>query len=118
MKELLITSFCIGFAGMAYAQAPRLDQKVVLDNPEVKVTQYVSGPGGDVCGEGRHTHPAHLTVLLTDAKVQVMLPDGRKLNQNAPAGTTFWSEAETHTVTNMGKKPVKAYIVTYKNKPK
>jgi hypothetical protein len=92
-----------------------LDRHVVLENDKVKVSEYTSIPGGDVCGEGRHTHPAHLNVLLTDAKVKIMLPDGKILTQNAPAGTTFWSDAETHTVTNTGNHTIKGYIIETKH---
>ncbi len=120
MKKIILLCSFIYLTSLVLAQAPRPkpERKLVLENDKVKVVEYTSQPGGDVCGEGIHKHPPHLTVLLTAAKVQVLLPDGRKLNQNAPAGTTFWSEAETHSVSNMGKTPVKAYIIEYKNKAK
>jgi hypothetical protein len=111
--------FCFCFTICLFActqkQQKTLSQHIVLDNEKMKVTEYTSIPGGDVCGEGRHSHPPHLNVLLTDAKVKVMLPDGKTLLQNVPAGTTFWSEAETHTVVNTGNTPIKAYIIESKH---
>ncbi len=118
MKKWLFLISFIGLTKLVMAQSTKPAQKVVMENDKVKVTEYISKPGGDVCGEGIHSHPAHLTVLLTSAKVQVLLPDGRKLIQNAPTGTTFWSEAETHSVSNIGNTPVRAYIIEYKKKGK
>ncbi len=89
-------------------------EKLILENKKIKVTEFDSEPGYDVCGPGKHSHPAHLTVLLTDAEVTVTLPDGKTIQQKAPAGAAFWSEAETHTVVNNGNKPVKSYIIETK----
>lgn len=88
--------------------------KPVFENEKLKVTEYVGEPGKDVCGVGQHSHPAHLTILLTAASVKVILPDGKTVEQKAPAGATFWTEAETHTVINNGSQPVRSYIVLVK----
>ena len=45
--------------------------RVVQDNASVRVLEYTSRPGMGVCGSGMHSHPAHLTILLTPAKVRV-----------------------------------------------
>ena len=87
---------------------------LVLDNKTVKVTAFEGQPGKDMCGLGKHSHGAHLTVMLTEATVTVTLPDGKVMTQKMPAGTTFWSEAETHTVINSGKSLAKAQIIEYK----
>jgi hypothetical protein len=88
--------------------------KIIVDNGNVKVTEFESRPGKDVCGLGTHSHPAHLTVLLTDATVTVSLPNGKTTTQKLPAGTTFWSEAETHTVINSGTTTSRAQIIEHK----
>jgi hypothetical protein len=88
--------------------------KVVLDNQNVKVTLFEGHPGKDLCGIGKHSHGAHLTVLLTESTVTVTQADGKVVTQKASVGTTFWSEAETHMVINSGKEIVKAQIIEYK----
>jgi hypothetical protein len=99
-----------------YAQEKKLSNptsKIIIDNGRVKVTEYESQPGKDVCGLGSHAHPAHLTVLLTEATVTVSLPNGKTMTQKLPAGTTFWSEAETHSIINSGQTLSKVQIIEY-----
>ncbi|MEJ0102138.1 MAG: hypothetical protein WDO19_06055 [Bacteroidota bacterium] len=119
MKKIIIAGLIIiAAATNANAQDKSItsdSEKIVLENNKVKVTQYVSIPKGNVCGKGVHSHAAHLTVILTDAEVEVTLPDGKKVQQKAPAGTTFWSEAETHEVKNIGASPIKIEIIETKN---
>jgi beta-alanine degradation protein BauB len=92
--------------------------RVALENDRTRVLEFVSRPRTEVCGVGKHSHPAHLTVALTDAKVRVTLPDGRKIIATNKSGDVFWSEAETHTVENIGGSEVRALIVEYKDAPK
>lgn len=98
------------------AKAPAFG-KIILDNETVKVTALESEPGKDMCGMGKHRHPAHLTVLLTEATVTITDVNGKVVSVKSPAGTTFWSEEETHMVINSGKNVVKAQIIEYKKKP-
>ena len=67
---------------------------------------------------GVHSHPAHLTVLLSPAKVR-MTPAGGKpqVIENQP-GDVFWSEAETHEVENISGKDVRALLIELKPAPK
>src|SRR6478735_8569299 len=90
--------------------------KVIIDNENVTVTSLESNPGKDICGFGKHSHGAHLTVMLTDAIITVTTPEGKVTAQKAVAGSTFWSEPETHTVVNSGTAVVKAQIIEYKKK--
>lgn len=77
----------------------------------MKVTEFVSEPGKDICGNGKHSHPPHLTILVTDAKVRLVKADGKVIETQVSAGSSFWSEAETHEVVNNGDKPVRVFIV-------
>ena len=119
MKALAITIlFFTVFSTKNFAQNNSITadaEKIILDNSKMKVTEFVSIPGGNVCGKNSHTHGPHLTVILTDAEVELIMPDGKKMIQKAPAGTTFWSEAETHTIKNIGKAPVRVQIIETKN---
>ena len=117
MKKILITGFVvISFSAFAQNAKPAAFGKVIIDNENVKVTSMESNPGKDICGLGKHSHGAHLTVLLTDANITITSPDGKVTSQKAVAGTTFWSEPETHTVVNSGTSLIKAQIIEYKKK--
>lgn len=91
--------------------------RVVFENEKTRVLEFVSRPRKEVCGVGKHSHPAHLTVALSDAKVRVTLPDGKKIVATNKPGDVFWSEAETHTVENIGGNEVRALIIEYKDAP-
>jgi hypothetical protein len=90
--------------------------KVVLENDKVRVLEYNSKPGMGMCGNGVHSHPAHLTVALTPAKVRVRLPDGKSIVAENKAGDVFWSEAETHETENISGRNARALMVELKAK--
>ena|SRR5687767_2870826 len=118
MKQLFLFAICFfGFA--VYGKGQQVIRvsdtiKVILENDKLKVTEYASTPGKDVCGKGMHTHGPHLSILLTDAIVRLTTTDGKVQDFDLKAGTTFWSEADTHIAINKGSKPVKAYIIEVK----
>ena len=85
--------------------------RVVFENASLRVLEFLSRPRTWVCGVGKHSHPAHLTIALSDAKVRVTLPDGRKIDAANKLGDVFWSEAETHIVENIGAATMRALIV-------
>ena len=118
MKNIFLAGFVIiSFSAFAQNTKPSTPfGKVIIDNENVKVTSLESNPGKDICGLGKHSHGAHLTVLLTDANITITTPDGKVTSQKAAAGTTFWSEPETHTVVNSGTSLIKAQIIEYKKK--
>ena len=92
--------------------------RVVFENEKSRVLEFISKPGMEVCGVGKHSHPAHLTVALSDAKVRVTLPDGKTIVAANKLGDVFWSEAETHAVENISGKDVRALIIEIKDPPK
>ena len=118
MKQLFLSAICfLGFAicGKSQQNNIPLDTiKVILENDKLKVTEYSSTPGKDICGKGQHTHAPHLSVLLTDAIVKLTTSDGKTQDFDLKAGATFWSEAETHIAINNGNKPAKVYLVEVK----
>ena len=91
--------------------------RVVFENEKTRVLEFISRPRTEVCGVGKHSHPAHLTVLLSDAKVRITLPDGKKVEASNKAGDVMWGEAETHSVENIGGNDVRALIIEYKDAP-
>ncbi len=89
--------------------------KVVLDNHAMRVLEFNSRPGMGICGEGMHSHPAHLTVLLSDlSQARIRLPDGKTFGGSKKLGDVFWSEAETHEVENLSGRHVRTLIVELK----
>jgi beta-alanine degradation protein BauB len=76
--------------------------RVVFENDKLRVLEFTGRPGLGVCGEGMHSHPAHLTVVLTDWRGRANDPGGPVREQSRKAGEVFWSEAQTHKVANTG----------------
>jgi hypothetical protein len=113
-KTLLIAACMLPAAAQDAARVQPAAYKVTLDNEHVRVLEYTSRPGMGVCGQGMHSHPAHLTVVLTDSKVRVKLPDGRTIAGANRAGDVFWSETETHEVENVSGRNVRALLIELK----
>ena len=88
--------------------------RVVLENERVRVLEFNSRPGMGVCGHGVHSHPAHLSVALSPAKVRVRLPGGKVFEAEQQLGDVFWSPAETHETENISGRDVRALIVEIK----
>ena len=89
--------------------------RVVLDNERVRVIEYKSRPGLGVCGEGVHSHPAHLAIALTPAKVKVT-QNGKTTYGDVPAGEVMYFEAEVHTAENVGGAGTRFFLVEMKGK--
>ena len=68
------------------------------------------------CGAGVHSHPPHVTVLLTPAKVRVV-QNGRTAVVDQKAGDAFYEPAVTHEVENVGHGDVRALIIELKSPP-
>ena len=88
--------------------------RVALENDKLRVLEFNGRPGMAVCGDGMHSHPAHLTITLTPAKVRVKSPDGKTFVAEFKPGDVFWSEAETHETENLGGKDIRALLVELK----
>jgi hypothetical protein len=90
------------------------NKEILLDNNKMKVVKYVGKSQGEVCGNGMHHHEAHLTVALTDAKVLITSPDGKKQEVEIPAEAAIWFEAGTHEAINTGDTATKFLLVYLK----
>ena len=110
-----ITSTDESFAQDAAKVNPR-SYRVVLENDKVRVLEYRSLPGMGVCGQGVHSHPAHLTIPMTDGKAKATLEDGKVVVVEGKAGEVFWAPAETHAVENIFGRPMRAFLVEIKDK--
>src|SRR5688572_5160088 len=78
--------------------------RVVLENEQIRVIEYNTGSEKDVCGFGMHTHPAHLYIMKTDAKLRIVTPDGKESFENSKAGDVGWAPVEQHLVENLSRK--------------
>lgn len=92
--------------------------KVVLENERVRVLEYTGKPRLGVCGEGMHAHPDHVTVVMTDARVKVTLPDGKSMVAESKAGTVLFEPAGLHAVENIGGRDVKSLLIEIKGAAK
>jgi len=89
--------------------------RVVFENDKIRVIEYHSKPGLGVCGQGRHSHPEHLTIALSGGKVKLREAGGKARIHEAKPGYMFWSAAEVHEVENISGRDMHAYLVEYKD---
>jgi len=118
-RNLLLLLPLLGLTETADAQDAAAVQpqsyRVALENERVRVLDYNSRPGMGICGDGMHTHPPHLTVVLSGGSVRIRTPDGKVVEQHdVPAGLVFWSDAETHSVENISGSNVRSLIIELK----
>ena len=126
-RDLLLLFAALGAGGALAnpkAEAPKgadpakinpRSYRVVFENDKIRVLEYHSKPGLGVCGQGRHYHPAHLTIPLTAGKAKVRTQDGKVFIGEKKAGEMFWAPAEVHEVENVSGRNMHAYLVEYKD---
>ena len=90
--------------------------RVAFENDKARVVEFISKLGLGLCGQGRHYHPAHLSINLTPVKARVTLEDGKVIEVENKAGEVFYAPAEWHTVENLTKGPVRGYMIELKDK--
>jgi hypothetical protein len=97
-------------------QSQPQNYRVAFENDKLRVLEYNGRPGMGVCGDGMHSHPAHLTVVLSPAKVRIKTPDGKvEVQSDVPVGATFWSEAVTHEVENISGSNIRSLLIELKS---
>ena len=89
-------------------------ERIVLENARVRVLEYTSKPNGDVCGVGIHSHPAHLTIVLSPARDRATTVGGKPEVADMKVGDVYWSDGETHTDVNIGKTSSRVIVVELK----
>ena len=120
-RDALVMLAALGVPlGTAHAQdaakvEPR-SYRVVLENDKVRVLEYVARPGLGVCGVGKHSHPDHVTVVLTPAKVKVTRDDGSSFVADLKPGATFWEAGATHAAENIGGSGTRMVLIEIKDK--
>jgi hypothetical protein len=96
-------------------QSQPQNYRVVLENDRVRVLEYNGRPGMGVCGDGMHSHPPHVTVLLSAGKVRIKTPDGKvEVHNDVPVGAVFWGNAEKHEIENIGGSNIRLLLIELK----
>lgn len=88
--------------------------RVIFENDKMRVLEFNSRPGMGLCGNGMHSHPAHLTVALSPAKAKITLPDGKSFVGEQKPGDVFWADAETHETENISGRDIRALMIEWK----
>ena len=107
-----------GVAAQDPVQVQPRAYKVAFENEQVRVLEFVSKPGMGVCGSGMHSHPPHLTVALSPAKVRVKLPDGKTFVGENKLGDVFWDPGGLHETENVYGHDVRALLIELKTPAK
>jgi quercetin dioxygenase-like cupin family protein len=112
-----MTAFVASASAQDAAKVQAQSYRVVLENNKVRVLRFISKPGMGVCGVGIHSHPGHVTVMLTSAKVRV-IQGGKTTMTEVKAGDAFWEPPVTHEVENYGGSEVRSLIIEVKDAPR
>lgn len=111
---LLLSSLgCKSVAHTAHAPAV---YKVVFENEKVRAIEYHTGSEKGICGFGMHTHPAHLWIMLTDAQLRIVSPDGKVTVEQSRAGDMGWAPPEQHIAENLMGNNAGCYLIEIKDK--
>ena len=113
LPMLVITE---GSSAQDAVQSQPQNYRIAFENDKVRVLEYNSRPGMGVCGDGMHSHPAHLTVLLSTGKVRIKTPDGKvEVHGDVPVGAVSWSDGETHEVENISGSNIRLLLIEFKS---
>jgi hypothetical protein len=110
-----------GVADVLAQDAAKVDPrgyKVVVENDQVRVLEYIGKPRLGVCGQGMHSHPDHVTVVMSDVKAKVTLPDGKTFVAQNKTGDTFFEAAGMHSVENIGGRDTRSLLIELKTASK
>ena len=115
LRLLPVLALAEGARAQDAVKAQPQSYRVAFENDKLRVLDYNSRPGMGVCGNGMHSHPAHLTVVVSGGSVRITTSVGKTVEQHdVPAGVVFWSEAETHSVENISGSNVRSLIIELK----
>ena len=88
--------------------------RILFENDMLRVVEHAAKPRMGVCGEGMHSHPPHLTIALTDARMRITLPDREPVIREGKAGHVFWDESGPHAIQNLGSRNTRAFLIEIK----
>lgn len=119
LPVLMCFLVCAGFSHPSHAQA--IDPvraspdrfRVLLDDKEVRVVEYVLQPGER---DQWHTYPPKVSYVVTGGTLRITQADGTSFVREEWQGTAQWMNTlGRQYATNIGKTPVRIVIVEVKN---
>lgn len=84
------------------------EYKKLADTLGVRIIEIAYNPGEK---SAMHAHPDAAFYALTDANAEFTGKDGSKAVNEIKSGTGMFTPADTHSVKNVGKKPMKGILV-------
>ena len=113
LAAIAALSFVVPVAVMAQDPVLRYpdNYKVLVENDRVRVLDFRLRKGDT---EEFHMHPAHVLYVLAPFKIMFNLPGGRTAVREAKAGDVLFSEAVTHSPTNIGDTDAHGILVELK----
>jgi quercetin dioxygenase-like cupin family protein len=83
-----------------------------FENDRVRIVRITYGPGEESV---MHYHPEAVGVYLTDAHVEMVLPDGETLDVQSQAGQHNFYPAGQHLPKNVGEQPLELVLIELKS---
>ena len=90
---------------------PGITVRVLTENEHVKISEATFAPGAIA---DWHTHPQHTIYAVTDVNMKEEKKGSEATASEMKAGQAMWSEAVTHTITNVGKMPFTIIVTEIK----
>ncbi len=109
---------CLGGAALlgqdVLKVAPAGMVKVEYEDAQVRVLRFKEPAGSKLA---MHSHPAYVSVGLTDDAFHYVFPDGKSKDEKSKAGEAAFSNAVTHSGQSTGTTASEAIMVELKTKP-
>jgi quercetin dioxygenase-like cupin family protein len=87
--------------------------KVLLENPQVRVIEYVLLPGER---DQWHTHPPKVSYVVTGGTLRISTDDGQSFVTDEKTGSATWMDTlGRHYAENVGTTPVRIVLVEIKS---
>jgi quercetin dioxygenase-like cupin family protein len=83
-----------------------------FENDRVRIVRIAYGPGEESV---MHYHPESVAVYLTDAHVEMVLPNGETVKQQSQAGQHELTPAGQHLPKNIGEAPLELILIELKS---
>lgn len=114
-RSLAAAAVLTAFSTAARAQDPvsiyPANYQVMIENDRVRVMDFRLRKGDT---EDFHSHPAHVLYVLEPFTIMFKLPGGRTATRQVKAGEVLFSEAVTHSPTNIGETDAHGILIELK----
>lgn len=111
----LVLAATLAVPALAMAQDPvplyPANYEVMIENDRVRVMDFRLRKGDQ---EDFHAHPAHVLYVLEPFTISFRFPDGRTGVRQVKAGEVLYSEAVTHSPTNIGDTDAHGILIELK----